>query len=634
MNKPVIFYHLWRGGEWKRSTEFLFTKIAESGLADACESINICVNDENPVDDIELHGISEDKVVFRSVKDTKTEWPTLLELFDTYSTIPDVPILYLHSKGASYTEFDPRRQPVIDWVAGLAYYMIEDWRTCMSMMRLGAKSVGANKRRDPTPHFSGNFWWIDSSVLNMLPNPRFQNHDQNNRYGAEFWIGNLGESNLKNNGLVGFNYQRLVPRMTYAKNYLFPRKHRNACVVADSPLDLTFIKNSNIYHDVYSSPYNSYSSCYLEYIIDNYDNLPDVNFFIRSSQLQEKFPGILDALETLSIDKFTPLSNNSFISDTNGIPHHPGLPIQSLWNAVFEECEIPSSFTFGPGAMFAVTRDEILLNPRETYEKILNNIENKLNPIQDFVLERMWASIFSEKRVETINDNYQLEVCIFNYGQIENALKLYEQFNTLGVKVRILNSSDGKDEELPKAKYIEKYPNIYYSGLWNKAISKFKGTHLMIITSDVTIDNVSTIIRNSKKYFKYENNWIYAPNVNYTFWKYDLELLETYDKGLKIVPNTDGMCWILNRESVEKIGKIDNKINKIGFGVDLLACMNANKLGKNVVRDYSVMVKHPQSRSYDSQEAEKQELEWIDSKNILREYIQYRNNYAMSFLGD
>lgn len=633
MNKPVIFYHLWRGGEWERCTEFIFTKIVESGLAEACESINICVNDENPVDNINLHGIPEEKVLFRSVKDTKTEWPTLLEMYDTYGSVADVPILYLHSKGASYTPGDVRREPVIDWVAGLVYYLVEDWRTCMSMMRTGAKCVGANKRRDPTPHFSGNFWWVDSSVLNALPNPRFQNHDQNNRYGAEFWIGNLGENGMKNNGLVGFNYQRLVPRMSYAKNYLYTREQRNLCLVSDSPMDLSFIKNSNIYHDVYFNPYNSYASCYLEYIIDNYDNLPDVNFFVRSSQLQEKFPNILDALETMKVESFTPLSNTSLISDTNGVPHHPGLPIQSMWNAIFEECEIPSSFTFGPGAMFAVTRDEILLNSKEVYETILNLIEKKLNSIQDYALERMWASIFTEKVVETVNENYELEVCIFNYGHIGNALKLYQQFNAIGVNARILNSSDGNDEELPNEKYIEKYPNIFYSGLWNKAIAKFKGTHLMIITSDVSIDNVSTIFRNSKKFFKYDNNWVYAPNVNYTFWNYDQTMLETYDKSLKIVPNTDGMCWIVNKETVDYIGKIDIKINKIGFGVDLLACMNANRQGKNVVRDYSVTVKHPQSRSYDSQEAEKQELAWIDGRKILREYIQYRNNYSMSFLG-
>lgn len=634
MNKPVIFYHLWRGGDWKRCTEFIFGKIVESGLANECESINICVNDENPVDDIDLHGMPEDKVLFRSVKDTKTEWPTLLELYDTHVSVDDTPILYLHSKGASYGLNDPRRQPVIDWVAGLTYYLVEDWRACMSMMRTGSKCVGTNKRRDPTPHFSGNFWWINSSVLNSLPNPRYQNHDHNNRYGAEFWVGNLGENALKNNGLVGFNYQRLVPRASYAKNYLYGREKRNVCVVLDSLLDLSFIKNSNIHHDVYVNPYNSYATAYLEYIIDNYDNLPDVNFFIRTSQLQEKYPSILDALENTKIDSFTPLSNAELISDTNGVPHHPGLPIQSIWNSVFEDCEVPTSFKFGAGAMFAVTRDEILLNSKEEYEKILKLIDKNITPIQDFALERMWASIFAEKELEESNNEYELEVCIFNHGHTENAIKLYNQFKTIDVNARVLNSSDEVEEDLPKEKYFEKYKNIYYSGLWNKAIAKFKGSHLMIITSDVTIDNVMPIFRNSKKFFKNDNNWIYAPNVDYTFWKYDLNVLKSYENHLKIVPNTDGMCWIMNKETINYIGKIDNKINKIGFGIDLLACMNANRCGKNVVRDYSITVKHPQSRSYNSQEAEKQEFEWIDSRKILREYIQYRNNYAMSFLGE
>ena len=633
MNRPVIFYHLWRGGEWERSTQFIFSKIVESGLADACESVNICVNDENSVDNIKLYGIPEEKVIFRSVKDTKTEWPTLLEMYETYSSIPDVPILYLHSKGASYTGTDPRREPVIDWVAGLTYYLIEEWHTCMSMMRLGAKCVGANKRKDPTPHFSGNFWWIDSSALNALPNPRFQNHDESNRFGAEFWIGSVGDVNLRNVGLVGFNYEKKIPKSVYEKKYLRSRNERNVCVAYDSNLDLKFIRDSLNHHDVYQNGYNSYASSYLEYILNNYHNIPDVNFFIRTSQLVSRFPGILDAIEKDEITQFKALSNESLTSDVNGAPHHPGLPIRNIWESTFEDCLQPDEYSFGPGAMFAVTRDEILSNSIEVYENLLENIERKKNPIQDYALERMWESIFIDKNFEIINERFDLEVCIFNYGHIDNAIKLYKQFDACGIKARILDSFKESVDKLPKVSYIEKYDNIFYSGLWNKAVDKFKGTHLMVITSDVTIDNVNHIIKNAKSFFKKEDNWIYAPNVEYTFWKYDQELLQTYKNGLKIVPNTDGMCWILNKESVDFIGDIDLKINKIGFGVDLLACMNATKLGKNVVRDYSITVKHPQSRSYNSQEAEKQEFEWIEQKGLLREYINYRNNFSMSFLG-
>jgi hypothetical protein len=92
------------------------------------------------------------------------------------------------------------------------------------------------------------------------------------------------------------------------------------------------------------------------------------------------------------------------------------------------------------------------------------------------------------------------------------------------------------------------------------------------------------------------------------------------------------MCWLLSSDAVYSIGLVDNEINKIGFGIDLLAAMFAQREGKLVGRDYSITVKHPQTREYDSAEAERQEFAWVASLGYTQEYTQYRNHYAMSFL--
>ena len=628
MKRPVIYYHLWREGDWRNVNKQIFTKLVESGIADYSDAINICINDSRPVDDIELHGLPSDKINYRVVRDTRTEWPTLELIYEENINQVNLPILYLHSKGASYSTDHPKKQGVSTWVDGLLYYVVEDWRTCFSLLRTGSIAVGANKADAPTPHYSGNFWWIMSDVIQGLPNPKLQVQTYDNRFGAEFWIGSLGTVNLKNNGLVGFDYHKVVPRSAYEKKLNISRSHKNICLHIDYKMDLSVFTKAGLPYDTYRNDVDSYSKTFLEYIVDNYENLPEYTYFVRTSKLVEHCPNIFDLVEHWTPNGFDFLSRSIVESNSNGEPHHPGLPIQRFWNTIYPEYTCPEKFKFGAGGQFAVSRDKILENSLDFYINVLQLISNKLNPIEDFILERMWSSIFGEKG-EIVLD-FDLQVFIFNYGLMDNALKLQSQFKDINIKAIILDSDSGK--EVPDGENIYSFDNIYYSGLWNEALDLFTGSHLMVVTSDVEISDARKLINNAKIFFKGDNTWIYAPNVNYTFWNYELSLLPDYSRDVKIVPNTDGMCWILSSDAVYSIGNIDNEINKIGFGVDLLAAMFAKREGKIVGRDYSITVKHPQTRSYDSSEAEKQEFAWIDSLGYLREYMQYRNHFSMSFL--
>jgi hypothetical protein len=628
MKRPVIYYHLWREGSWEYVNSQIFTKLVESGLADFCDSINICVNDQNDFGNIDLHGLPEDKVSFRSVKNTRTEWPTLEAAYEDNLNVNGVPVLYLHSKGASYAVDDPRSQGVRSWVDGLLYYLVEDWRTCFSMLRGGAISVGANKRNDPTPHYSGNFWWIMSDAFRGLPNPKLQDQTFNNRHGAEFWIGHLGSINLKNHGLVGFEYTKIIPRELYVKPLKLSRAVKNICIHVDSKMDLTPFKNSMLPHEVYQNCYSSYTISYLDYIIDNYENLPDYNYFIRTSQVVNQSPDIFDRVESAVPLYYEPLTRNVLNCNNNGEPHHPGLPLQRFWDAIYPEYSCPESFTFGAGAQFVASRDAILSNSLDFYINVRELISKRLNPIEDFILERMWNSIFGEKSAPLID--FDLQVFVFNYGQMDNALKIRNQFDEIGVSAVILDSDSGN--EVPDLEYVHAFDNIYYSGLWNEALGMLTGSHMMIITSDVTIPDARKMVNNAKSFFKSEKAAIYAPNVNYTFWNYELSALPDHSRDIKVVPNTDGMCWMLSSDAAYSVGNVDNEINKIGFGIDLLAAMFATKEGKIVGRDYSITVSHPQTRSYDSADAERQEFEWINTLGYFREYLQYRNHYSMSFL--
>ncbi len=52
-------------------------------------------------------------------------------------------------------------------------------------------------------------------------------------------------------------------------------------------------------------------------------------------------------------------------------------------------------FKFGAGAQFIVSKKNILQRPKEFYLKIIEMLENDINPIEGFVIERFHKLIFN-----------------------------------------------------------------------------------------------------------------------------------------------------------------------------------------------------------------------------------------------
>ena len=57
------------------------------------------------------------------------------------------------------------------------------------------KTCGVDLRRDPTLHYSGNFWWSNASYIATLPEPcefnnlqKYPNPLNSLRHNQEFWI--------------------------------------------------------------------------------------------------------------------------------------------------------------------------------------------------------------------------------------------------------------------------------------------------------------------------------------------------------------------------------------------------------------------------------------------------------------
>jgi len=138
---------------------------------------------------------------------------------------------------------------------------------------------------------------------------------------------------------------------------------------------------------------------YYKHIYDNYDNLADYTIFLQGNPFDHS-PNIISNLNNyinnkdLSID-FEFLSEKIIDCNLIGCRHHKGIPLIETYEKLFDERKEKMNFKFGAGAQFIVSKKNILQRPKNFYLKIIVMLENNINPIEGFVIERFHNLIFN-----------------------------------------------------------------------------------------------------------------------------------------------------------------------------------------------------------------------------------------------
>jgi hypothetical protein len=137
---------------------------------------------------------------------------------------------------------------------------------------------------------------------------------------------------------------------------------------------------------------------YYKYIYDNYDNLDDYTIFLQGNPFDHS-PNIIANLhkyindENLNIN-FDFLSERILTTNLSGCPYHYGIPLIDVYEKIFDEKKDNLSIIFGAGAQFIVSKNIILKRPKSFYLKIVKMLENNINPIEGFCIERFHGLIF------------------------------------------------------------------------------------------------------------------------------------------------------------------------------------------------------------------------------------------------
>jgi len=162
------------------------------------------------------------KIIQYSNQTNLFELPTLKLISYFSKQFPNVKLLYLHTKGISYPKSDPKYIHSTDWINMMLYFLVNNSYNCLTLLDTN-DTVGCNYNKNPSPHFSGNFWWAKTNYLAQL-----STNTLINKMDAEWWVhtGNPTYKSLHNSNINHFNESYSIDKygIYFLRPYYFDKK--------------------------------------------------------------------------------------------------------------------------------------------------------------------------------------------------------------------------------------------------------------------------------------------------------------------------------------------------------------------------------------------------------------------------
>lgn len=188
-----IYFHIATIGKYQDIFDEIYSQIIESNLINQVSSINLCIVGQG-----DLNIQESDKIKIYQDSDISSGEFFTLDLLKTFSDSVEKnhKILYLHTKGVT----TPDNPCIDDWRKYMTYFNINQYEKCLYSLNQ-YDSCGVDLVSEPALHYSGNFWWANSSYIKKLPiidEIRFPKTPPilPIRHNGEFWIG-MGNGSLK-----------------------------------------------------------------------------------------------------------------------------------------------------------------------------------------------------------------------------------------------------------------------------------------------------------------------------------------------------------------------------------------------------------------------------------------------------
>ncbi len=147
----------------------------------------------NDYSQIDINILNEyDNIILQNVSNNKMDYelPTLQYIYEFSNENPDCNVLYLHTKNIG----KELNLCIEDQIEYMIHFLITKGEECIDKLQK-YNTLGVDLRKEPTLHYSGNFWWSKTNYIKELPEPnkfndlsKYPNPLNSLRHNQEFWI--------------------------------------------------------------------------------------------------------------------------------------------------------------------------------------------------------------------------------------------------------------------------------------------------------------------------------------------------------------------------------------------------------------------------------------------------------------
>lgn len=202
---------------------------------------------------------------------------------------------------------------------------------------------------------------------------------------------------------------------------------------------------------------------------------------------------------------------------------------------------------------------------------------------------------------------YQFFVFVWP-GQVDQGMEIERALLTQGEEVIVIASGVPKGP----SHWVHLSNEAYFGAQFATCLEMADRDILVHVQADAQVADFPELIRRMKLAFDREDIGIWAPDVDYTFYK--TEFVRAPDTifvdpenplpgYLVPVLNTDCTCWALRSTIVSQLRAYQRPNWNLGWGWDSLAAACAWISGSLVVRDVEIVVAHPKGTGYDATQA-------------------------------
>jgi hypothetical protein len=184
-NNVCCFIHSTYLEIWKTEIlERIVNYLKDTNFIEICDFIYIN-NIGETINEDYFNKISEKIIITNYSKSTDLFENFTLKQIHFFSKLnPNYKILYLHTKGVSHPKNHIFISNILDWVDFMLYSLVYNHLSCIELLET-YDTVGVAYRDaiENPQHYSGNFWWANSTYINKLSILQL-----NTKHDAEWWI--------------------------------------------------------------------------------------------------------------------------------------------------------------------------------------------------------------------------------------------------------------------------------------------------------------------------------------------------------------------------------------------------------------------------------------------------------------